>query len=386
MSVPALLLSLALAVPAAAQRQVVPGARPGMPFSAAVAADGLIYVSGTLSGGDDIGTQTRQTLQQLDETLQKAGSSLANAVSVTVFLKNQADFAAMNEAYRTFWTANPPVRTTVVADLVVPTALVEIAVIAVPNGGERVVIHPDGWLRSPNPYSYGIRTGNTLFLAGLVSRNGRDNTVVPGDVAVQTRTALDNAGEILRAAGFGYEHVVQSRVFISDAGTFQAMNGVYRTYFETAPPVRAAVVAPLTSPQYGVEVSLVAVKAPKTVVTTPAADGTPGRPSSLLSSAIKVGNRLYVSGMLGSTPETKGDMEAQTREALARLVRTLEAGGYSAADVVDAVVYITDVSQFAAMNKAYQAVFPTAPPARATVRTGLVVGDGLVEIMLTAAK
>ena len=100
-------------------------------------------------------------------------------------------------------------------------------------------------------------------------------------------------------------------------------------------------------------------------MTTPAADGSPGRPSSLLSSAIKVGNRLYVSGMLGSTPETKGDMEAQTREALTRLVRTLEAGGYSAADVVDAVVYITDVSQFAAMNKAYQAVFPSAPPARA---------------------
>ena len=35
---------------------------------------------------------------------------------------------------------------------------------------------------SPNPYSYGIKTGTTLFLAGLVSRNGKDNSVVEGDM------------------------------------------------------------------------------------------------------------------------------------------------------------------------------------------------------------
>ncbi|MGE3273926.1 MAG: RidA family protein [Vicinamibacterales bacterium] len=385
--VPALLLSLVLAAPALAQsRQVIPGARPDSPFSAAVKADGLIFVSGMLSQGADVGAQTRATLQQIDQVLQKAGSRLANAVSVTVFLKNQGDFAAMNDAYKTFWTADPPVRTTVVAELVVPSALVEISVIAVPDGGERVVIHPEGWLRSPNPYSYGIRTGNTLFLAGLVSRNGRENTVVEGDMAVQAKQALDNAGDILKSAGFGYGDVVQSRVFISDLDGFQAMNGVYRTYFESDPPVRATVVAPLTSPQYLVEVSLLAVKAPRTVVTTPAADGTPGRASSLLSSSLKVGNRLYLSGMLGSTDATKGDMEGQTREALARLVRTLEAAGYAASDVVDATVYITDVNQFAAMNRAYQAVFTSAPPARATVRTGLVSPGGLVEIMLTAVK
>ena len=88
----------------------------------------------------------------------------------------------MNDAYRGFWTKDPPTRTTVVADLVLPDALVEMSMVAVPKGGERVVIHPAGWVKSPNPYSYAIRTGDTLFLSGLVSRNGRDNVVVPGDV------------------------------------------------------------------------------------------------------------------------------------------------------------------------------------------------------------
>ena len=61
-----------------------------------------------------------------------------------------------------------------------PDALVEISMIAVPTGAERVVIHPAGWIKSPSPYSYAIRTGDTLFLSGLVSRNGRDNSVVAG--------------------------------------------------------------------------------------------------------------------------------------------------------------------------------------------------------------
>src|SRR5437762_14228775 len=64
---------------------------PGLPFSAAVKAGGLVYVAGTL-GTDakgqvagDIKTQTKQTLDNISATLQKAGSSLTNAASVMVY-------------------------------------------------------------------------------------------------------------------------------------------------------------------------------------------------------------------------------------------------------------------------------------------------------------
>ena len=88
-----------------------------------------------------------------------------------------------------------------------------------------------------------------------------------------------------------------------------------------------------------------ASRAPKQAITTPAADGTPGKPSPTLSSAIKVGNRLYVSGILGNNAENKGNIEAQTKEALARIERTLKAAGFDWTDVVDGVVYITDIAQ-----------------------------------------
>src|SRR5882724_7227028 len=182
---------------AQSSKQIIPGANPSLPFSAAVKADGLIYVSGTLGSGGDIKAQTRQVLDNINSTLKSAGSSLANAASMTVYLKNQSDFAAMNEVYRTYWTKDPPARTTVMLPLL-NEGLVEIAAVAVPDGGNRVVVNPSDWMVAPNPYSYGIKSGNTLFLAGLISRNGKDNSTIKGDMAAQTKTVMENAAAVLK--------------------------------------------------------------------------------------------------------------------------------------------------------------------------------------------
>lgn len=382
-----LLISLIIIVAsdAAQTRQVIPGPS-NLPFSAAVKADGLVYVAGTLSAEGDIRAQTRKTIEAISATLQKADSNLANVASVHVYLTKVKDFAAMNQVYRTFWPKDPPVRTTIISELVIPGALVEMSMVAVPNGGERVVIHPSGWIKPLNPYSYGIRTGDTLFLAGATSMNCRDDSVIEGDMKTQTKNALDNAGQILKAAGMTFDNVVSSRVFIADGTKFQDMNKVYATYFPKDPPARATVIAPLTVPQYQVEITLVASRLPKKAVATPMPDGSPGKPSPVLSSAIQVGNRLYLSGMLGNTPETKGNAEAQTVEIMNCVGRTMKAADFDWSQVVDGIVYINDIKNFDAMNRGYQTILTKDFPARATVRTGLVNVDGLVEIMFVAAK
>ena len=367
-------------------RQVFPGANPAMPFSAAVKADGLIYVSGTLGSNGDIKAQTKQVLDNIAATLKTAGSSLANAASVTVYLRNQSDFAAMNEVYRGYWTKDPPARTTVMLPLL-NEGLVEIAVVAVPDGAERVVVNPAEWSSSPNPYSYGVKTGNTLFLSGLIARNGKDNTPMKGDMAAQTKGVLENGAAVLKAAGFAYSDVVAARIYLTDQAAFQDMNKVYQTYFPTDPPARATVKSLLTSPDYSVEITMVAVKGGgHTAFTTPGADGKPGAKNPNLSSAIKAGNRLYVAGILGNTNENKGDIKAQTAESLVRIGRTLKAAGYDWKDVVDGVVYLPDLTKFNDMNASYRPVFGKDFPARATVGAGLMGADAAVEIMLTAVK
>ncbi len=187
-----LVLSVAcLGVTVQGQRQVFPGGGQA-PLSAAVKADGLIYVSGALSAKGDIKEQTQGVITSLGQSLTKAGSSLQNVVAATVYVKNAADAAAMTEVWRATWPKDAPTRTTVVAELVSPAALVEIAVIAVPTGGERKIIAPAGW-STANPYSHAIQSGDTLFISGQVSRDPKSNTPIEGDVTTQVKTIFANA-------------------------------------------------------------------------------------------------------------------------------------------------------------------------------------------------
>lgn len=392
----ALLLCTAAVAAAQSPRQfVTTGGNPSLPFSSAVKAGGFIYVAGAIGDGTtplakgDVKAQTKQTLDGIARTLKEAGSSLANAASVTVYLRNASDAAAMNEVYATYFPTNPPARTTVIVTQPLASAdgLVEISLVAIPDGGERTVIHPEGWAKVPSPYSYGIKSGNTLFLAGLVSRNGTTNANVPGDITAQTKTVLDNGAAILKQAGMSYNDVVSARVYIADAAMFQTMNAAYRPYFGAVPPARLTVKAGLPGADYAIEVSMVAVKdASRTAITTPNADGTAGRANPNLSSAVRVGNTLYIAGIIGNTPATRGDLKAQSTEILNRVDRTLKAAGFAKSDIVDATVFMSDMTKFGDMNDVYRPWFGGKFPARATVGIGPVGDDVLLEMMFVAVK
>ncbi|MCC7185696.1 MAG: hypothetical protein IT185_05610 [Acidobacteria bacterium] len=365
---------------------ITAGAPPIGPYSPATVGGGFVYVSGLLGTGadgqrvgPDVASQTRRILDRMGEILTAANSSMAQVVSVSVFLKNPGDFAAMNEAYRGYFTDKAPTRTTVASDLL-NGALVEISAVAVPNGVTKETMHPEGWVKSPRPYSTIVKAGGLVFLSGLISRKGADDSFAPGNVAQQTRTVLENATTLLKTAGLTLDNVVSSKVFITSETAFAEMNEVYRTFFPKDPPARATAVTPLMTPDYLVEITLVATTGDREVL------GPVVSPSLPLSPAIRTGDRFYLSGVLGNTEANIGDVTAQTRETLTRIQRTLTAQGLSFANVVDTTVYLTDLSHFAAMNAVYREFFPTAPPARATIGTGLVSRNGLVELVMTAVR
>ena len=389
------LLSLLLTVPAQqGGKQIIKiGPDLGLPFSPAVRAGDFVYVSGTMATDAQgklvtgtIQAQTKRTLENIAQVLKAAGIGLDRAASVHVYLKNASDFEAMNEVYRSFWPKAPPVRTTIVAGLVLPDALIEISLVALRKGAERKVILPAGWQPSSN-YSYGIQSGDTLFLAGLVARDNKTNAQVTGEMTAQTKQVMDNAGAILQAAGMTHADVVSSRVYITDVAKFQEMNAVYRAYFPKDPPARATVKAALMNAQYAVEITMLAVKSKDRQAIVPLDEnGQPARTNPNLSAAIRVGNRLYLSGMLGNTPENRGNAKAQSERTLTALGRGLKAAGFEWNHVVEGLVYVTDVKHFGAMNEVYRPQFGKDFPARATVVADLVNADGLVEIMLTAIK
>ncbi len=357
-----------------------------LPFSPSVPAGGLIYLSGVLASdvqgrvAGDIRQQARAVLEHINAMLSPHGRTLRDAVSITVYLKRAEDFAAMNEVYKAYVGDAPAARTTVAANLVVPDALIEVSVVAAAAGTPRRVLHPASWQRSPNPYSYAVEAGDSVFFSGLIARNPVDNSAVPGDIAAQSKTVLENARTLLETAGLGFDHVVSARVYVTDLSQCDAMNQVYRTYFAKDPPARATVRAALMHPANLVEMTFIASRTPRQVI---AGDG-PANPN--LSPAIRAGARLYVSGMLGLNAEPKDDAGAQTLETLRRIGATLERAGFAWSDVAENVVYVTRTASVGAMNGAYRALLPAPYPARTTVEAGLAEREGLIEITTTAVK
>jgi 2-iminobutanoate/2-iminopropanoate deaminase len=341
----------------------------------------MFVYTGNLAPPDshtDLPSQTRAVLERARAMLERADTSLDRTLSVTVFLKAASDFQAMNAVYSEFWSKDFPTRTTVVVPPTTPGAMVEMSLVAAVPGADREVIHPSHWLRSPSPYSYAIRSGDTVFLSGLVSRNGRDNSPVAGDVGVQTRVILDSAGELLQAAGVSHSQIACSRIYLPQVGSFAPMNEAYRTYFPAQPPARATVRADLAGPQYSVEITFTASAATRRALTSYAVPGLP------LSSGIVAGRAVYLSGMLGFDDGNKTDPGAQTRATLAKLGRSLAEAGASTAHVVEAIVYVTDRKFLPDVDREYAAFFGSHAPARTNIVCGLVAPDGLVEIMLTA--
>jgi 2-iminobutanoate/2-iminopropanoate deaminase len=108
------------------------------PYSQAIRANGFVFVSGQVAIDPatqqvvpgDVAAQTEQVLKNLRGILEAAGTSLEKVVRTTVFLKNMADFSAMNEVYARQFAIAPPARSTVEVARLPKDVLVEIDVIA----------------------------------------------------------------------------------------------------------------------------------------------------------------------------------------------------------------------------------------------------------------
>jgi 2-iminobutanoate/2-iminopropanoate deaminase len=109
------------------------------PYSQAIEANGIVFVSGQLpidlatgefaQGG--VKELTRQSLTNMQNILAEAGLTMENVVKTTVFLADMADFADMNSVYAEFFPGTCPARSAVAVKTLPKNALVEIECIAV---------------------------------------------------------------------------------------------------------------------------------------------------------------------------------------------------------------------------------------------------------------
>ena len=96
--------------------------------------------------------------------------------------------------------------------------------------------------------------GDTIYLSGQVGEPG-------DDVATQTRTALAEIEALLAEAGSDKSKILMAQIWLADIADFEAMNGVWDAWVDPAnPPARATCEAKLATPDYLVEVIVVAAR------------------------------------------------------------------------------------------------------------------------------
>ena len=107
-------------------------------------------------------------------------------------------------------------------------------------------------------YSRAVRVGNQVFVAGTVGRNPDGS--VPSGAYQQAKRALEIIGEALAEAGASFDHVVRTRIFVTDIASFDDVARAHGEIFSTIRPASALVeVRRLVEPDYVLEIEVDAV-------------------------------------------------------------------------------------------------------------------------------
>jgi reactive intermediate/imine deaminase len=124
----------------------------------------------------------------------------------------------------------------------------------------KIVISSDKVAKVPGaPYSACTKSGNLVFVSGMVSLNAKGEIVGRGDIRAQTKQVLDNVQAVIEAAGAKMSDIAKTTVFITDLANLVAYNEVYKTYFPNDPPARATVKADLVNKDFLIEIDAFAV-------------------------------------------------------------------------------------------------------------------------------
>jgi 2-iminobutanoate/2-iminopropanoate deaminase len=119
---------------------------------------------------------------------------------------------------------------------------------------------------------------------------------------------------------------------------------------------------------------------------------TPNAPKAIgpYSQAVRYGDLLFVSGMLGMDPKTGEfagpDIEAQAIRVLDNLKAVIDAAGMNLQNVLKSTVFLKDMNDFAKLNEIYGRYFKDAPPARETVQVARLPRDAAIEISVICGK
>ena len=108
------------------------------------------------------------------------------------------------------------------------------------------------------PYSQAVKVGKTLYVSGQVAIHPPTGNLILESIPAETKQVMENLKAVLTEAGASFDNVVMTTIFLSDMGSFAAVNEVYGSYFTGDYPARATVAVKTLPKNVNVEISVIA--------------------------------------------------------------------------------------------------------------------------------
>lgn len=125
----------------------------------------------------------------------------------------------------------------------------------------KTIIQTDKAPAPIGPYSQAVQAGNMLFISGQIAINPATNQLIFGGIQDEAKQVMKNLEAVLTSAGFTFENVVKTSIFLSDMNYFAEVNEIYGSYFNSDFPARETVAVLGLPKNVNVEISVIAVKA-----------------------------------------------------------------------------------------------------------------------------
>ncbi|MPZ23029.1 MAG: hypothetical protein GEU28_05685 [Dehalococcoidia bacterium] len=377
-------------------------------------------------GESEMAAQTRSVLETLNSALQDAGLSLDRMLKAEVYLASPEDFYEFKLVWKEYFAESPPARATAVVgeDHIIPGALLNLQGIALAadSGWTREVIHVDD---APDPMDaewapQAIKAGPFVFPSAMVATDYQTGVPVGklpvypyygSDAEMQTRYILENLGKVLAAANSGLDQAVKSQFYETNLVNFHDIDGVWGQAMGPIPPTRSSMaMRSLLVPG--------AVFAPNLLFLAPDAQhqkaetrkGVLFHPVDIrkvnFTPGILAGDWLFTAGQVAMDDFLKGvfhtsvpglphhfsDIEVQTEHVMNLLKLQIDGNGYELADVVQAIVFLTDARRdYRGFERTWRRIFKDVPqlPAMSLIpsnqengKGGVMINELIVEIDL----
>jgi 2-iminobutanoate/2-iminopropanoate deaminase len=125
---------------------------------------------------------------------------------------------------------------------------------------EKVVVKTDAAPSPIGPYSQAVIAGGFLFISGQIALNNASGELVLTSIEDEATQVMNNIKAVLTEAGYDFNNVVKSTIFLSDMSLFVSVNEIYGKFFTSEYPARETVAVKTLPKSANVEISMIAFK------------------------------------------------------------------------------------------------------------------------------